>query len=113
METGSQELFCTLASPSEANLCLKQAWYRCLDAIEEGYPLWLSPLQEGHFELRNHTRRYGRASWPQRALMSRTVIAWPIRAHVATGLDGAEGDDLSSSHTVSSGSWPLLSNDAT
>ncbi len=52
LETGSTELFCTLASASEAELCLKQAWYRCLDAIEEGYPLWLSPLQEGHFELR-------------------------------------------------------------
>ncbi len=52
LETGSTELFCTPASASEADLCLKQAWYRCLDAIEEGYPLWLSPLQEGHFELR-------------------------------------------------------------
>ncbi len=52
LETGSTDLFCTLASASEAELCLKRAWHRCLDAIEEGYPLWLSPLQEGHFELR-------------------------------------------------------------
>ena len=52
LETGSTALFRTLASASEADLCLKQAWYRCLQAMEEGYPLWLSPLQEGHFELR-------------------------------------------------------------
>ena len=52
LETGSTELFCTPASASEADLCLKRAWLRCLKAVEVGYPLWLSPLQEGHFELR-------------------------------------------------------------
>ena len=52
LETGSTELFCTLASASEADLCMKRAWLRCLKALGGGYPVWLSPLQEGHFELR-------------------------------------------------------------
>ena len=56
LETGSTELFCTPASAQEADLCLKQAWRRCLEAIEAGYPLWLSPLKEGHFELRKAPR---------------------------------------------------------
>ncbi len=59
LETGSTELFCGLASASEADLCLKRAWLRCFKAVEAGYPLWLSPLQEGHFELRKAPRGPG------------------------------------------------------
>ena len=51
LETGSTKLFCTPARASEAALRLKRAWRR-FQAIEAGYSPWLSPLQEGHFELR-------------------------------------------------------------